>query len=258
MTNTLIPKKNRLEILNFPVDLIKMEDAVLFIENKLINREFCHVVTINPEMIMNGRKDIEFGNILKKADLIVPDGIGVIIALKYYGIKNIPRLPGIELSSNLLKKCSEKNYKIGFLGAKTDVVDEACKNIKSKYPGVEIVFKRDGYFTQDHESVIIEEIIKAQPQILFVALGVPKQELFISRHKKILSFATMIGVGGSFDVWAEKVKRAPVFFRKFGLEWLYRTIKQPARFKRIFPVLPVFLIKVLLHKLSMRKDKKND
>ncbi len=253
MNNTLAAK-NRLEILNFPVDLIKMEDAVLFVENKVMNREFCHIVTINPEMIMNGRKDNELGNILKKADLIVPDGIGVIIALKYYGIKDIPRLPGIELSSNLLKKCSEKKYKIGFLGAQKDVIDEACKNIKAKYPGVEIVFKRDGYFIDEDESAIIEEIIDVQPQILFVALGVPKQELFINRHKKILSFATMIGVGGSFDVWAEKVKRAPVFFRKFGLEWLYRTIKQPARLKRIFPVLPVFLIKVLLHKLSMRKD----
>ncbi len=258
MDNTLAPQQNRLEILNFPVDLIKMDEAVCFVENKIANRKFCHVVTINPEMIMNGRKNIELGNILKQADLIVPDGIGVIIALKYYGIKNIPRLPGIELSLNLLKKCSEKKYKIGFLGAQKDVMEEACNNIKSKYPGVEIVFKQDGYFTEKDESVIIEEIIKAQPQILFVALGVPKQELFINRHKNLLSFATMIGVGGSFDVWAEKVKRAPVFFRKFGLEWLYRTIKQPARFKRIFPVLPVFLIKVLLHKLSMRKDKKDD
>ena len=197
-------------------------------------------------MIMYANHSPEFSVILKKADLIIPDGIGIIIALRKLGITNIKQLPGIEFSQTLIAKCAEKKYSIGFIGALQDTLGSAIDKIKTKYPNINIVYSHDGYFNEEDENSIIEELKLKNPQVLFVALGVPKQEFWIKKYRETLNSTLMVGVGGSFDVWANKVKRAPVIFRKFGLEWLYRLITQPSRFKRMFPTLPMFFVKVLM------------
>ena len=136
------------------------------------------------------------------------------------------------------------------VGAKPTIVDGAIENLKNEIPELNIVYSHDGYFKNDEE--ILNEIAKTQPDLVLVALGSPKQEFFIHSLKDRLSNATMIGLGGSFDVWAGVVERAPEIYQKLGLEWLYRTIKEPQRFKRIFPTLPLFVLKVFKERLNLK------
>jgi len=246
--------KLRACILGYPVDLVNMEDAVNFADNCLQNSAGGHVVTLNPEMIMQGLKNKQLNTALLNADLIVPDGIGIIKALKKLGINHIKQLPGIEFSENLIKICSEKGYSIAFLGASKDVIETMQRNMKEKYPSVNIIYARDGYFTESDEADIIQQLADLKPKVLFVALGVPKQELWILKYRDAFKSTLMVGVGGSFDVWANKVKRAPFIFRKLGLEWFYRLLCQPSRFSRMFPTLPLFFIKVALDNKNTRKE----
>jgi len=241
-------------ILGYPVDLVSMDDAIYFADNCIKNLTGGHVVTLNPEMIMQGEKNNQLSTALKSAELIIPDGIGVIKALHKLGIKHIKQLPGIEFSEQLINICTKKDYRIAFLGASTDVIETMVKNLKERYPSINIIFVQDGYYNENDEAAIIEQLADLKPQVLFIAMGVPKQELWILKHKKTLDSTLMVGVGGSFDVWANKVKRAPFIFRKFGLEWLYRLISQPSRFNRMFPTLPLFFIKVILDKQNTRKE----
>lgn len=249
--------RKRAIILGYPVDLTDMENALEIAEN-YINAKTCgQIVTLNPEMIMQGKKNPELSNALLDAELVLPDGIGVVIALKKIGI-HIKRLPGIEFSEALIKKCAEKGYNIGFLGASKDVLEATVNIFQAKYPLIKIVYTHDGYFNGDEEIKIANELKNSHVQVLFVALGVPKQEVWSANYKNILNSVIMVGVGGSFDVWSKKVKRAPVIFRKFGLEWFFRLISQPSRFKRMFPTLPLFYIKVLLDRRTTRKENYNE
>ena len=243
----------RAYILGYPVDLVDMDNSVNFAQSCIDSASGGHVVTLNPEMIMQGNKNPELGNILKNAELIVPDGIGIIIALKKLGITYIKQLPGIEFSQKLMEKCAENKYSVGLIGASKDTLECAISELIVKYPGINIIFAHDGYFNEENENSIVEELKSKNPQVLFVALGVPKQELWIKKYRQTLNSTLMVGVGGSFDVWAKKIKRAPVTFRKFGLEWLYRLITQPQRFKRMFPTLPLFFLKVALDFKNTRK-----
>lgn len=250
------PRSNskRALILGYPVDLVNMEDAVNMVEDHIGQKTGMHVVTVNPEMIMAGNRNLELGEAIKEADLIIPDGIGVVKVLRNMGIKHIKRLPGIELSEKLVEISSQKGYKVALIGAAPDVISTAEANLKKKYPGLNVVFTHDGFFNSEEEVKMVEDLELASPDIVFVALGVPKQELWISRYKNILDSAIMVGVGGSFDVWADRVKRAPAQFRKLGLEWFYRLITQPSRFNRMFPTLPLFFLKVAMDKKETRKE----
>ena len=230
-------------VLNCPIDLLGVDDALGKVLEAIKNNENFQIVTINPEMIVNAQKNKEFFEIVKKSELVIPDGVGVKIALKMKGI-NLNQIRGVDFSRLLIKTAAEKNYTLGLFGAKEEVVQKAKENILKEHPSLNIVYTRNGYFSSDDE--IIQEIKSAKPQILLVALGSPKQEEFISKLKNVLNGTVMIGVGGSFDVFSGIVQEAPVFYQKMGLEWLYRTVKQPERFKRIFPLLPIFLIKCII------------
>ncbi len=191
------------------------------------------VVTVNPEMISYAGTNPEFAKILREAQLVIPDGIGVELGLKILG-HNVKRIAGIEFARELLDRCKTA----ALVGGAPGVVD--------KIPGSNIICRHDGYFTDAAE--IIEELKQKQPELLLVALGSPKQEEFIYSLKQILPNTLMVGVGGSFDVWAGNVKRAPVFMQKLCLEWLWRTAREPKRLKRIFPALPLFLLKVIVER----------
>ena len=169
------------------------------------------IVTINPEMISCAKKNKPLAEIINNAELVVPDGIGVEIGLKILGHNS--------------------------------------ENLKNEIPGLNLVYIQDGYFKDDER--VLAELKNASPDLVLVALGSPKQEEFISRAKSLLPKALMIGLGGSFDVWSGVVERAPLFYQKAGLEWLYRTVKEPKRFKRIFPTLPLFVLSVLKEKLGV-------
>lgn len=200
------------------------------------------VVTINPEMISNAVKDTDFAEIINNADLVIPDGIGVEIGLKILGY-NVKRIAGIEFSHRMIEECAKNNQSVALIGAKPEIVKKAKENLVKEFPSLYITYIHDGYFNED-DSILAELKIR-QPRLVLCALGSPKQEEFILKAKSILPEALFVGVGGSFDVWSGEVKRAPEIYQKLGLEWLYRTILDPKRFKRIFPTLPLFVLKVL-------------
>ena len=233
--------RDLVKILGFNVDTFSFDEAVEYAFN-----HHGQVVTINPEMISAAHSNSEFANIIDNADLIVPDGIGVELGLKILG-HNVRRIAGIELGKELIIKFSKAGKKIAMVGAKPTIVDGAIENLKNEIPELNIVYSHDGYFKNDEE--ILNEIAKTQPDLVLVALGSPKQEFFIHSLKDRLPNATMIGLGGSFDVWAGVVERAPEIYQKLGLEWLYRTIKEPQRFKRIFPT---FVLKVFKERLNLK------
>lgn len=235
-------------VLGFDVDLFSFDDALQYVHSHLKENKGMQIVTINPEMITLGKKDNDFARILNGADLIIPDGVGVKIALKIKGV-NQENIPGIEFSKKLISLCELDGYSVGFLGAKEEVVQKAAQNLRAEFSNLNITYIRNGYFSSEEESIILQEIKAISPRVLFVALGAPKQEFLISKLKKEMPETIFIGVGGSFDVWSGMVKRAPLVWQKMGLEWLYRTIKEPARFKRIFPALPLFLVRVIMESL---------
>src|SRR5574344_138208 len=234
-------ERHLVKILEINVDTFLFDEAV----NYALNTPG-QIVTINPEMISTAQNIPDFAKIISNAQLVVPDGIGVEIGLKILG-HNVKRIAGIELGYALIKKFSENGKSIALIGAKPEVIALAVKNLKSDIKNINIVYSHDGYFEEDPQ--IFEDVVKSNPDLILVALGSPKQEFFINSLKDKLPNATMIGLGGSFDVWAGVVDRAPVIFQKLGLEWLYRTIKEPKRFKRIFPTLPLFILKVLKERL---------
>lgn len=229
-------ERDLVKILGFGVDSFTFNEAVEY--------AFSHsgqIVTINPEMISAAQKNQTFADIISSAELVVPDGIGVEIGLRILGHK-VRRIPGIELGKALIKRFSLEGKSVAMIGAKPDVITSAISNLKTEIPDLNIVYSHDGYFNDDNS--VISHVVEASPDLVLVALGSPKQEFFIDSLKKRLPNAVMIGLGGSFDVWAGAVERAPEIFQKLGLEWLYRTIKEPQRFKRIFPTLPLFVFKV--------------
>ena len=236
-------------ILGYGVDLLTKNEGLDFISKKIINNEGAQVVTINPEMIEMGNKNEALGSVLKNADLVIPDGFGIKLALKLRGIEQ-EQIPGVEFSRELINVCAENDYPVAFVGAKEDVVNRAVENIMAQTPNLKVVYKRDGYFSNDDE--VVDALIAAKPKVLLVALGVPRQEFFIEKIKSKKNDIISIGVGGSFDVWSGFTQRAPLAWQKLGLEWLYRTIKQPERFKRIFPTLPLFLFRVIIETMQAK------
>ena len=226
----------RAEILGLGVDKYSFEEAVSFANHG-------QVVTLNPEMIDYASKNSGFAQIIKEAELVIPDGIGVQIGLKILGY-NVRRIAGIEFARKILDKF--EGQPIAFVGAKPHIIEKAVENLKKENDKFNFVYVQDGYFKDDER--VLNEVTEKQPKVLLAALGSPKQEEFIYKLKSRLPNTLMIGVGGSFDVWSGEVERAPEIYQKMGLEWLYRTVKEPKRFKRIFPTLPLFVLKVLRSK----------
>ena len=203
------------------------------------------MVTINPEMFDCAKVDKEFSDILNSAEMIIPDGVGVKIGLKILG-NNVEKIAGIDFARRMIDKSAENGLSVALIGAKPEVIQLAKENLEKEVEGLNIVYIQDGYFKDDDR--VLEELKNANPRLILVALGSPKQEKFIAKARNVLNYGLMVGVGGSFDVWSGTVERAPEIYQKLGLEWLYRTVKEPKRFKRIFPTLPLFVLKVLREK----------
>lgn len=234
-------ERNLVNILGYGVDTFSFDEAVDFIMNS-----HGQVVTINPEMIINANKNPEFASIINNAEMVVPDGVGIQLGLKLLG-KNIKRIPGIDLGKALLQRAYYLKKTVAMIGATNSVIENAVVNIKSKWPDLNLVYYHDGYF-EDNETVS-EQLVISSPDLVLVALGSPKQEFFINSLKSKLPHSVFIGLGGSFDVWAGAVKRAPQIYQKLGIEWLYRLITEPKRFRRIFPTMPIFVFKVIKERL---------
>ncbi len=245
-------ERKQAKILGFGVDLMSFSRALEFTMEKLQAGKGLQVVTINPEMIEIAKKNPDFASVLNNADLVIPDGVGIKLALKIKGI-NQENIPGIEYSKKLIELCAQNGFPVALLGAKEEIVQKAKQNLLKEFENLNIVYTKNGYFSKEEEETIKNEMTAAAPKVVFVALGAPKQEFICQEFKKSIPDAVFVGVGGSFDVWSGVVKRAPEIYQKLGLEWLYRTVKEPQRFKRIFPALPLFLIRVIIDSVLQKK-----
>lgn len=230
------------KILGYGVDTFTFEQALDYIVSN-----HGQIVTINPEMIEQANKNPDFAGVINSSELVVADGIGVQLGLKILN-QNVQRIAGIDFGKALLSYASNNEKRVALIGAKEEVINSATKNLLAEFPNLNIVYTHNGYFDDDEE--ILNNVTNSNPDFVLVALGSPKQEFFNYKLKSRLPNAVIIGLGGSFDVWAGFVKRAPKIYQKLGLEWLYRTFKEPKRFKRIFPTLPLFLLKVIKERFT--------
>lgn len=238
----------KIDILGINFDNYTMSEAVDEVMNQLQKEKSAYkIYTPNPEIVMMAKENKDFMKVLNKGDLVIPDGIGVVIGARIMK-KNIPeRVAGYDLVQQVLTKMKNKNMTAYFLGSAKGIADEAARNMEATHLGLKVVGTHDGYFNDQEEKNIITSIKSLQPDLLLVGLGAYRQEKWIDDHIEELGVKVAVGVGGSLDGMAGHVKRAPVIFQKLYIEWLYRLIKQPSRAIRMLK-LPLFLIQVIIHR----------
>lgn len=251
--NEPMERQKRIEILGVPVDLVTLDQAMVSF-NRLMEAEGCSlVVTPNSEIVVRAGKDPDLMRIIRSADLVIPDGIGLVYASRILGEPLTERVTGIDLLSYILDWLEQHGKSIYLLGSSPPtaegpgVAELAATRMKEAFPNLKIAGTHHGYFKSEDETDIVEAINGSGADFLCVALGAPKQEQFMDGHRNELRVNGAIGVGGSLDVWAGTVKRAPEFYQRHGLEWLYRFAKQPSRYKRM-AALPLFMWKVIRNK----------
>lgn len=241
--------RNTVRILGIDIDNIDIEDAGNITKNLIENsNKSCKIVVApNTEFIMMAQKDKEFFDILRSAELATPDSVGVMIGGKKQSKPFKQRIPGQAYFRKVLEVGEKENWSFYLLGGKDDVPKLTAENVKKIYPNINIVGYHEGFFDKDSEEDVISEINRLQPNVLFVAMGAPLQEKWIAKHKNELKVDIAAGQGGTFDYEAGKIKRAPKFFQKLGIEWFWRLMLQPSRIFRML-VLPVYLIKITFTK----------
>jgi N-acetylglucosaminyldiphosphoundecaprenol N-acetyl-beta-D-mannosaminyltransferase len=215
------------------------EDYVAWLVERLQARQGTHVVTINAEMTMQARQNPALARVIQSAELVVPDGSGVVLYLRSRGEK-IKRCPGIELSEQVVEQAVRNQWRIFLLGGAPTVVDQVVSIWQQRWQNVAIAGTHHGYFDAVSEAQVCEQLQAAQADLILVGLGVPRQELWIDQHRHLCPKAIWIGVGGSFDIWSGRKIRAPQWIGDNHLEWLYRLYQEPWRWKRMLS-LPQFV-----------------
>ena len=238
----------RIEIMGVPVDCVDMEQSLQVVDALISGSNAQTVIAVNPEKIIKAQSDIHLLKFLQNAGLLIPDGIGAVVAARILNGDAMSRVPGAELMPAICERSVEKGYKLFLLGASPEVNIEAVSVLKKKYPGVNIVGHQHGYYSEDEIPDLIKRINDSQADVLFIALGSPAQELWMEKYLPQLNIKVCQGVGGTFDVLAGKVKRAPLLFRMMNLEWFYRLASQPKRLLRQ-TALPKFVYLVFKKKL---------
>ena len=236
-------------IFGLKIDNLTKKEAIEYVRRFLLDDSFHYIVTLNPEGVVIAHENEDFKRIVNQADLVVADGSWLIKASRFLNKGLKERIAGIDLLLDILKFCSENHIDVYLLGAKEEVVSKARENLEAMFSGISIVGFHSGYFDYKGEDDIIEEIKRLKPGFLVVGLGMPKQELWMSRHRD-LPVRLAIGVGGSFDVLSGMIPRAPRWMQSIGMEWLYRVIQDPKRFKRLV-FIPRFFLLVLKSKLGI-------
>lgn len=244
--------ESRLKILDIWVDPVDRKEATRRVKNFLSTGTKPHsIVAANPEKNFSVPKDALLYDTFKNADLLLPDGMGVVAAVRiFYGI-NLERVPGSEFIFDICNIAMKEGYKVFIYGGKEDVNKKAVEELKNRYPNLMIVGRANGYVKDSDMPDLIDRINASKAEILFLALGSPRQEKWYAAHKSRLHYVRVVqGVGGTLDTIAGTVKRAPDVWCKFQLEWLYRLIMEPKRIRRQ-KVLPIFAAMVFIAKLKM-------
>ncbi|NLV50928.1 MAG: WecB/TagA/CpsF family glycosyltransferase [Clostridiales bacterium] len=234
----------RTDILGVGFDSLTMSEAIQMAESLPPQS---YIVTPNPEIVWAARNDAALLTALNEAALVIPDGVGITYAAKILGTPLKSRIPGIDFATQLIERLAQSHGRLFLLGAKPGVAEKAAENLVSRYNGLVICGTHDGFFEDD--AAVADLIREAQADLLFVCLGSPKQELWMKSYAKSSGAKLMLGLGGTLDVFAGVVKRAPQLWCRFGFEWLYRLIRQPTRIKRMIK-LPVFLLAAVWRRLN--------
>lgn len=235
----------RIDVLGVGFDNLTMDEAVEAALNLMNDQRGSYVVTPNPEIVEVCRVNPAAMSAVKKASLVLPDGIGVIKGAAMLGTPLKEKVPGIEFASHLMEKMAGKGQSLFLLGAKPGVACKAAERLKVAYPGLQIAGVHDGYFQDD--AAVTDEIFKSGADVVFVCLGAPKQELWMHKNAAATGAKLLCGLGGSLDIFAGVVERAPKFWSDHGLEWFYRLCKEPRRIGRMMK-LPLFLVHVMQEK----------
>lgn len=241
--------ENKVPILDIRFINIQYDEMLVILAERVQQGKKTFVVTANPEIVMITDEDKEYKEIVQSADYVVPDGIGIIVASKMLNTPIKERIAGFDLMMSLLQQANTNRWKVYLLGGKDEVNQKAVKAIEKTYPELEIVGSHHGYFDHEESEGIKKEVQNLEPDLVFVALGAPRQEKWITDIQPFVTKGLFMGVGGSFDIIAGEAKRAPDIWIKFKLEWLYRLVKQPSRWKRMLAI-PYFLIKILKQRLQ--------
>jgi N-acetylglucosaminyldiphosphoundecaprenol N-acetyl-beta-D-mannosaminyltransferase len=239
----------RVDVLGVPVDCVDMQSAIAAVDGMIGGDRAQSIIAVNPEKVMKAQTNPRLLHSLVGAGLLIPDGIGIVMAASALGLGRMKRVPGSELMPAICELAARKGYRVFLFGAAPEVNDDATKTLLRRYPGLQIVGHRHGYVDDSSLPALFEEINRSRAQILFVALGSPRQELWMSQHLGKLDVKVCQGVGGTFDVIAGRVKRAPPIFLKLNLEWLYRLLSQPSRLARQ-TALPRFALQVLKRRFT--------
>ena len=241
--------RDTITILGVSIDNVNLVESGLktkeLIENS--NKSCKIIVAPNTEFIMRAQEDREFFDILKQAELATPDSVGVMIGGKLQKKPFKERIPGQAYFREVFRIAEKEGWTIYLLGGKDDVPYKAKNKLQKDFPNAKIVGVHEGFFEKDSEDDVIKEINSLKPNILFVAMGAPRQEKWIFRNRDRLQVDVATGQGGTFDYEAGKIRRAPKWIQKIGMEWLWRLILQPSRIIRML-VLPKYLLKILLKK----------
>lgn len=236
-------------ILDIPVNPYTMDEAVSKLTGDTLSQKINFVVTANAEIIMMAQQDAAYKKLLQEeTDMILPDGAGTVWAGNYLGYHIPERVAGYDLFLRLLEEAAKRKIPVFFFGGKPGVAEEAAEEGRRRWPGLQVAGCRNGYFSADEETAIINEINGSGAAMLFAALGAPKQEKWLNHYAAELKPCLRMGIGGSFDVLAGKMQRAPKWMQDAKLEWLFRLMKQPSRIGRMM-ALPKFVLEV-------RKEKK--
>lgn len=235
--------ENRLEILGVGIDRVDNQQAIEQIAAFIASGTPHQVLTANPEMLYRAQRDKKMREMMNAAQLVTADGTGVVWASRKLGEPLAERVTGIDLVNSICQRAAKQGWRIYILGSAPGVAATAAVNIRNKFPGCNIVGTHHGYFNAKEEKQIIAELEQLRPDVLFVALGAPKQDYWIANHLQHLQIPLAMGIGGTMDVLSGNIKRAPRLMQKLNLEWLYRLLIQPSRYRRML-VLPKFMLSV--------------
>ncbi len=217
----------------------------------MLSQRFHQVITANALLFLEAENDPELRQACESASLVVPESAGAIWALKRLGIPDPYQLAGVDLAFRLCQMAREQGRSVFLIGGKPGVSETAARVLMAKIPGLDIAGTLDGYFDKTKDDLIINTIRESRPAVVLAAMGMPAQDKWIHARRATLPGAICMGVGGTFDVWAGQIKRAPPWFQKRGLEWLYRFYQEPWRWNRM-ALLPVFALKVLFSTIRAR------
>jgi N-acetylglucosaminyldiphosphoundecaprenol N-acetyl-beta-D-mannosaminyltransferase len=223
-------------ILGVPIDPLTMEQVLERVDETIASRSRLHIGVVNAAKLVNMRRDPALREDVLASDIILADGASVVWASRLLGQPLPERVTGIDLMTEMLRRGAARGHSVFCLGATPDVLERAVDKMRTEFPGIRIAGQRDGYFKAEEQEAVAEAIAAARPDILFVAMTSPKKENFLRRWSPHMQVPVCHGVGGSFDILAGKVKRAPAAWQRLGLEWLYRVLQEPRRLWRRYLV----------------------